>query len=168
MNPFSNENLKSAPQVRCALPDASGSNRSPMKHRGIRDRCLPGFHFIPSGLLFLNAAWKLPRRPRPATRQAGRGFWRMVMLKQKCRLDERSVIRQTANSVRYLAFSRIALGHPGRCASGGSIFHRASGWPRAILPYGLTAAHAGMTCALDEMVNGLKILSWLNSDGDKA
>ena len=97
-----------------------------------------------------------------ATRQAGRGFWRMVMLKQKCRLDERSVIRQTANSVRYVAFGRIALGHPGRCASGGSICHRAN------LPYGLTAAHAGMTCALDEMVNGLKILSWLNSDGDKA
>ena len=97
-----------------------------------------------------------------ATRQAGRGFWRMVMLKQKCRLNERSVIRQTANSVRCVAFGRIALGHPGRCASGGSIFHR------AILPYGLTAAHAGMTCALDEMVDGLKILSWLNSDGDKA
>ena len=111
----------------------------------------------------------VPRPPRAsATRQAGRGFWRMVMLKQKCRLDERSVIRQTANSVRCVAFGRIALGHPGRCASGGprpaagSIFHR------AILRYGLTAAHAGMTCALDEMVNGLKILSWLNSDGDKA
>ena len=106
-----------------------------------------------------------------ATRQAGRGFWRMVMLKQKCRLDERSVIRQTANSVRYLAFSRIALSHPGRCASGGSIFHRATGGSTctyAILPYGLTAAHAGMTSALDEMVNELKILSWLNSDGDKA
>ena len=57
----------------------------------------PGFHFIPSGLLFLRA-----------TRQAGRGFWRTVMLKQKCRLDERSVIRQTANSVRYVAFSRMA------------------------------------------------------------
>ena len=110
-----------------------------------------------------------PRPPRAsATRQAGRGFWRMRMLKQKSRLDERSVIRQTANSVRYLAFSRIAQGHPGRCVSGGSIFHRASGWPRAILPYGLTAAHAGMTCALDEMVNVLKILIWLNSDGDKA
>ncbi len=26
---------------------------------------------------------------------------------------------------------------------------------------------AGMTCALDEMVNGLKILSWLYSDRDK-
>ena len=50
------------------------------------------------------------RPPRAsATRQAGRGFWRMVMLKQKCRLDERSVFRQTANSVRYVAFSKMAL-----------------------------------------------------------
>ena len=50
-----------------------------------------------------------PRPPRAsATRQAGRGFWRMVMLRQKCRLDERSVIRQTANSVRYVAFSSMA------------------------------------------------------------
>ena len=97
-----------------------------------------------------------------ATRQAGRGFWRIVMLKQKCRLDERSVIRQTANSVRYVAFSRMALGHPGRCASGGSIFHR------VILPYGLTAAHAGMACVFDAVVTESKPAKWFISRGQKA
>ena len=61
-----------------------------------------------------------PRPPRAsATRQAGRGFWRDVGFQEKCRLDECSVIRQTANSVRCVAFGRMALGHPGRCASGG-------------------------------------------------
>ena len=110
-----------------------------------------------------------PRPPRAsATRQAGRGFWRMVMLKQKCRLDERSVIRQTANSVRYLAFSRITLGHPGRCTSGGSIFHRASGWPRAILPCGLTATHAGMTCVFHAVVTESKPAKWFISQGQRA
>ena len=133
-------------------------------------------YFRERGTLLFRTKWGTglpgglgPGPPRAsATRQAGRGFWRDVGFQEKCRLDERSVIRQTANSVRYVAFGRMALGHPGRCASGGprpaagSIFHR------VILPYGLTAVHAGMACALDEMVNGLKILSWLNSDGDKA
>ena len=51
-----------------------------------------------------------PWPPRAsATRQAGRGFWYVVRSQEKCRLDERSVIRQTANSVRYVAFSRMAL-----------------------------------------------------------
>ena len=48
--------------------------------RGIRDGCLPGFHFILSGLLFLTG-WAaglgpLPRRLIPATRQTGHGLWR--------------------------------------------------------------------------------------------
>lgn len=140
-----------------------------LKHSGIRDGWLPGFHFISSGLLVLTARWiqgspgpRPPRRlatgrgPSPARRQAGRGFWRMVQLQEKCRSDERSVIRHTKNRLRYVSCGRL------RFASGGSICHRAN------LPYGLTVAHAGMTCALDEMVNGLKILSCLNSDGDKA
>ena len=98
----------------------------------------PGFHFIPSGLRFPRAAWILgglgpvPHRPCLATtewpraKQVGRGFWRVVRFQEKCRLDERSVIRQTANRLRYVTFGRL------RFASGGSSCHRAN------LPYGLT------------------------------
>ena len=110
-----------------------------------------------------------PRPPRTsATRQAGRGFWRDVGFQEKCRLDEQGVIRQTTYSVRCVAFGRIALGHPGRCASGGprpaagSIFHH------AILPYGLTAAHAGMACVFDAVVTESKPAKWFISRGQKA
>ena len=51
-----------------------------MKLRVIRNGCLPGFHFIASGLLIL-PGWEaglgpLPRRLYPATRQARHGLWR--------------------------------------------------------------------------------------------
>jgi hypothetical protein len=68
-----------------------------IKHRGIRVGDFPGFHFIPSGLLFPSAAWIVPHRPCLAAKQVGRGFWRVVRFQEKCRLDERSVIRQTTN-----------------------------------------------------------------------
>ena len=157
--------------------------------RGIRDGCLPGFHFwwqqlylchIPSGLLFLRAVWRLSCRLCSArgwplaTRQVGRGFRRMVRFQEKCRLDERgisasaatrSVIRQTTDNVRYFTFGRtalgrpLALGDPGRCAFGGSIPHRAT------LPYGLTAADAGMACIFDAVVNEPKPAKWFTSQG---
>ena len=114
---------------------------------GIRDGSLPGFHFIPSTLCCLRAPWILPRRPCAATRQAGRGFWRMVQLQEKCRSDERgisawpeatqsagtrSVIRHTKNRLRYVPCGRLRFASGGPRPAAGSICHRAN------LPYGLT------------------------------
>ena len=108
---------------------------------GIRDGSLPGFHFISSGLLVLTAPWILPRRPCAATRQAGRGFWRMVQLQEKCRSDERgisaiaatrSVIRHTKNRLRHVSCGRLRFASGGPRPAAGSICHRAN------LPYGLT------------------------------
>lgn len=69
-------------------------------------------YFRARGALRFPTKWGTGLRPprANATRQAGRGFWRIVMLKQKCRLDERSVIRQTTHSVQCVAFSRMDLG----------------------------------------------------------
>ena len=127
---------------------------------GIRDGSLPGFHFISSGLLVLTARWirgspgpRPPRRlatgrgPSPARRQAGRGFWRMVQLQEKCRSDERgisawpeatqsagtrSVIRHTKNRLRHVPCGRLRFASGGPRPAAGSICHRAN------LPYGLT------------------------------
>ena len=97
------------------------------KRLEIRGGDFPGFHFwwpeasrwqqlylcyIPSGLAFPRAAWIVPPRPCPATKQVGRGFRGIVKLQKKCRSDEhgisasaasgwprgtRSVIRRTNN-----------------------------------------------------------------------
>lgn len=82
------------------------------KRLEIRGGDFPGFHFwwpeasrwqqlylcyIPSGLAFPRAAWIVPPRPCPAAKQVGRGFRGIVRFQEKCRSDERSVIRQTTN-----------------------------------------------------------------------
>ena len=113
-----------------------------MKQSGIRDGSLPGFHFISSGLLVLTARWS---RGSPARRQAGRGFWRMVQPQEKCRPDERSVIRHTKNRLRYVPCGRLRFASGGPRPAAGSICHRAN------LPYGLTV-HVSVLIQADKAI----------------